>query len=451
LTLSSGAFAGGSNTASASAVNGVATFGNLVINTAGSYTLAASDGALNGATSSSFTITAATSIFVDFNAGATGFTSNFTVYNNGGANATSLAWGSALGIQDQPGPTAGGGVQSSGGVAIDSTAVYTPSTVNLSDGQVHTISEYVTAVSGLGTGDKPLQIGFLSPTSTGFNGGFSFVSARILGNNTVEFQSANGGAASSSHNTKPTGAITTGDWLKLVLTVQETASGSFQGTFSLIDYGSTGVGAGTTVLAPVSYTVTGLTGLGTAAAVSPGFRTATPASFTGHVRFDNFADPAAAPKAPSTQRPNGGSGGAPAKPSTVAAGHSAGPSPISAANTLTSGQSGAPNDFAALGNFIINLHGSSTMTAPDSKTAVGHTPVTTNAPVEASSGSAANHATGLSKPKLAVGSHAGTAGRLTQSASEMDSLDMVFRAAFGGATDGRGRDFHGHSLKSKPS
>ena len=67
--------------------------------------------------------------------------------------------------------------------------------------------------SGLGAGDKPLQIGYLSPSSTGFNAGFSFISARILGNNTVEFQSANGGAAVSTNNTRPTGTITTGDTL----------------------------------------------------------------------------------------------------------------------------------------------------------------------------------------------------------------------------------------------
>ncbi|HKI18241.1 MAG TPA: hypothetical protein VKA15_10185, partial [Isosphaeraceae bacterium] len=101
----------------------------------------------------------------------------------------------------------------------------------------------------------------------------------------------NGGTATSLDNTKPTGTIKTGDWLQLVFTTQETASGSFKGTFSLIDYGPTGVGTATTVLAPVSYTISGLTNLGTASAVSPGFRTATPASFTGHVRFDNFADP----------------------------------------------------------------------------------------------------------------------------------------------------------------
>src|SRR5262249_38126763 len=123
LTLSSGTFAGGSNTVSATAVNGVATFSNLVINTAGSYTLAASDGSLTGATSNAFTISATTSISVDFNSGASSFTSNFKVYNNGGANNTSLAWGTNFGVQDQPGPAAGGGVQSSGGVAVDSTAV----------------------------------------------------------------------------------------------------------------------------------------------------------------------------------------------------------------------------------------------------------------------------------------------------------------------------------------
>jgi hypothetical protein len=294
LTLSSGTFASGSTTVTASAVNGVATFSNLIINTPGSFTLAASDGSLTGTTSSSFTIAGAASTSDNFNSGATSFTSNFKVYNNGGANSTSLSWGAAFGVEDQSGPAAGGGVQSSGGVAIDSTAIWTPSTVNLSDGQMHTLSEYVTAVSGLGTGDKPLQIGWLSPTSTGFNAGFSFISARILGNDTVEFQYDNGGTATSIDNTKPTGTINTGDWLQLIFTTQETASGSFKGTFSLVDYGPTGIGNATTVLAPVSYTISGLANLGTASAVSPGFRTATPANFTGHVRFDNFADPSPA-------------------------------------------------------------------------------------------------------------------------------------------------------------
>src|SRR5262249_52145795 len=79
LTLSSGTFANGSNTATATAVNGVATFGGLVINAAGTYTLAASDATLTGATSNPFTITTGTSVYNDFNSGAATFTSNFTV------------------------------------------------------------------------------------------------------------------------------------------------------------------------------------------------------------------------------------------------------------------------------------------------------------------------------------------------------------------------------------
>ena len=60
LTLTSGTFAGGSNTAMATAVGGVATFNSLVIDAAGSYTLAASDGGLAGVSSGSFTISPAT-------------------------------------------------------------------------------------------------------------------------------------------------------------------------------------------------------------------------------------------------------------------------------------------------------------------------------------------------------------------------------------------------------
>src|SRR5262249_2163490 len=147
----------------------------------------------------------------------TDFTSNFAVRNNGGANSTSLAWGAAFGVQDQPGPAAGGGVQSSGSVAIDSTAIYTPSKVNLADRLIHTLSAYVPAVSGLGTGDNPSHLGYLSPPSVGFNAANSFISARILGNNTVEFQYDNGTSpATSILNTRPSGTINTGDWLDLI-------------------------------------------------------------------------------------------------------------------------------------------------------------------------------------------------------------------------------------------
>ncbi len=59
LTLNGGTFAGGGNTVTATAANGVATFSNLVIDAVGSYTLTASDGTLTSATSGSFTISPA--------------------------------------------------------------------------------------------------------------------------------------------------------------------------------------------------------------------------------------------------------------------------------------------------------------------------------------------------------------------------------------------------------
>jgi hypothetical protein len=395
LTLNGGTFAGGGTTATAAAVNGVATFGNLVINAAGTYSLTASGGALTGATSNSFSIAAGTSVYLDFNTAATDFTSNFAVHNNNGANATSLSWGAAFGIKDNSG-AAGGGVESSGSVAIDSTAIYTPSQVNLSDGQVHTLSEYVTAVSGLGTGDKPLQIGYLSPTSTGFNAGFSFISARILGNDSVEFQYDNGTSpATSIDNTAHTGTINTGDWLALIMTTQETASGSFKGTFSLIDYGPSGVGAGKTVVGPVTWSITGLTTLGTASAVSAGFRTATPSTFTGHVQFDNFAvDPPGAAKMAYLQQPSTGTSGAALSPFVVAVedinGHTISTDSSTVTLTLNHGTfsngsttvtAQAVNGVATFNNLVINTPDSYILRATDSNPNLdpAYGPVTINA------------------------------------------------------------------------
>ncbi len=56
VTLSSGTFAGGSATASATASGGVATLSTLTIDRAGSYTLKATDGSLTPANSGSFTV-----------------------------------------------------------------------------------------------------------------------------------------------------------------------------------------------------------------------------------------------------------------------------------------------------------------------------------------------------------------------------------------------------------
>ena len=70
--LNGGTFAGGNTTATAQAVNGVATFNSLVINTAGTRTLSASDGGLTGDTSNSFSMTAASPATLAFTQQPTG-------------------------------------------------------------------------------------------------------------------------------------------------------------------------------------------------------------------------------------------------------------------------------------------------------------------------------------------------------------------------------------------
>src|SRR5262249_6571216 len=175
------------------------------------------------------------------------------------------------------------------------TAAHRPPTFNPPAGAVPTASEFVTAAARA-AGDRTLQIGFLTSQTAGFNGGFSFISARVYGDHRAEFQSGNGAGttAVALNTTAATGAIATGDWLQLVFPTQEPASGSFRGTFSLLDSGPTGVAAPRLVLGPVAYTVTGLNTVGTAAAMYAGFRTANGGG-TGTLAFDNFlVDPSAA-------------------------------------------------------------------------------------------------------------------------------------------------------------
>ncbi len=57
VTVTSGSFAAGSTTAVA-AVNGIATFANLILATKGTYTFKVSDGSLTAATSGSILVVA---------------------------------------------------------------------------------------------------------------------------------------------------------------------------------------------------------------------------------------------------------------------------------------------------------------------------------------------------------------------------------------------------------
>jgi hypothetical protein len=376
LTLSGGTFAGGGNTVTAAAVNGVATFNSLAINNNGQYTITASDGSLSSAVSNIFAI--GSSAYVNFNIDANDFTSQFATNLSGNPGGTALGWNPAAGVSDNTGGTAGGGVHVSGGT--DETAVYTPVSFNLGDGATHTISMFITAAAGLSGGDRQ-QIGFVTSNTAGLNGGFSFVSARLFGNHAAEFQSGNGSgtAAVSQNNTQPTGAIATGDWLQLILTTKVVASGSFSGTFSVIDYGPTGTGFPVAVLGPVNYSVTGLNTIGTGSVMYGAFRTATGNGGTG-LNFDNFAVDQPPFKMAYLQQPTTGTAGvALATPFVVAVedinGHVVAGDSSTVTLSLNQGtfaggastaSATAVNGIASFSNLTLNVAGSYVLRANDS-------------------------------------------------------------------------------------
>jgi len=101
----------------ASAVNGVATFGNLAINALAPTPSAPPTGKPHRSHSNPFIVAAGTSVYLDFqHRRGRLHVELHRPRANGGGNTTSLSWGAGFGVQDQPGPAAGGGIQSSGSV-----------------------------------------------------------------------------------------------------------------------------------------------------------------------------------------------------------------------------------------------------------------------------------------------------------------------------------------------
>ena len=254
----------------------------------------------------------ANAISVSFNTGATdSFNANFihtqSNLNVGNVTSDTFGYSSTAGIADQPGGVNGGGVvaptSTNPSLPMDATAIYAPggtaATFNVNDGNVHTISMMIREGPGSGgtTVSKPLQIGFLAPSSTNLNLGAPFISARIFGNNQIDFQSSTGNttgvAGTDQLVTGPVSGIQTNDWLQLIFTAQQLSPGTYGGAFSLLDYGPTGLGTPTVLLAPLSYTglpgTTGLTNLEGSGLIA-GFRvgeydgTGTPV-----LSLDNFA------------------------------------------------------------------------------------------------------------------------------------------------------------------
>ena len=205
------------------------------------------------------------------------------------------------GTLDQGTSTGGGAVTTS---AADSTAVYSGGTTPLADGNVHTVSMMVKD-SDASTGDTPLQLGWLAAANQTFDGSEtvngtainpSFISARILGDSELSLESANAGTTTSAATVNFTTAATSGDWLQLTVSAQETntSTGAFTVTYSVTEFGPNGNSPAKVLLAPATITETsaGLAGIVGFA----GFH----GSGTGYTSDDFSLDPTYAVPAPPT-------------------------------------------------------------------------------------------------------------------------------------------------------
>ena len=273
----------------AQAVNGVATFSNLAIASTGNYTLIATDSSLTSAVSNGFYI--GPTAFVNFNAGATTFTSQFALNNQGNPGGTrTLAGARLMGLttRQERRPAAGSHPQA----AAPIRPPFTPRRLSICRmGWSIRFPNSSPRRPALAVATNFCRSASSRPTHrVSIPISRSFPPAFLAIRPSSSSQTTAGSSATSIDNTSVTGTINTGDWLQLIFTTDETASGNFQGTFSVLDYGPTGVSAPTTVLAAVPYSVTGLTTLGTASAVYAGFRSIVVESLAhGALGFDNFA------------------------------------------------------------------------------------------------------------------------------------------------------------------
>ena len=195
LTLSSGMFVGGGTTVTAQAVNGIATFSSLSI---------ANNGAVythRHRRQPGFGPFEHVHHWIDrfrqLQYGVDRFHRAVRHQPDRRARRHELELDATAGVGDPDGRHGRRRRSKSPAVSTDETAVYTPTTFNLSDGNPHTISLFLTAAAGLNGNDRN-QLGFLTSSTAGLNGGFSFISARIYGNDSINFQYDNGDSSATT-------------------------------------------------------------------------------------------------------------------------------------------------------------------------------------------------------------------------------------------------------------
>ncbi len=212
----------------------------------------------------------AQSLFLNFN-GVNPFEHGLGQTDNG----LTLTWESTGGIADANTET--GCVVSSGASGKAKAAHIGAPSFSLYNGISYTLSEYV-KVNGIGsTGDYVLGLAFSDPTVLSHdNNVIGAILEDVDGTNLAVVPTWQ----DPTKQYKPAISLTSqpaiGDWVKQTYTVQETdvTTGVFAYTVQVDDFGSTGVGAPTSLLAPTAGTITDATLGGRATADwLPGWKT----------------------------------------------------------------------------------------------------------------------------------------------------------------------------------
>lgn len=195
---------------------------------------------------------------IDFNAGATDLTNNFSVNFDGAPVSTAPGGGGNFVWNSTAGAGFGPGVSNPN--TTDATAEYIGPNHATTDTAFKLTSGASVSVlfmsQNIGT-DRSVQIGFLNKFSTSFNndganngvsaaqraisGATAFLSARVYGTGQIEQQVKSSGSNSAANLTvraaDPFLPLIDNEWYRLTLSVTETAANTFTLLSSLDDFG----------------------------------------------------------------------------------------------------------------------------------------------------------------------------------------------------------------------
>lgn len=247
---------------------------------------------------------------IDFNAGATDLTNNFSVNFDGAPVSTAPGGGGNFNWNANGGISGGGGLLNPN--TTDATAEYigpnhatTDTAFKLTSGA--SVSVMFTSAN-IGT-DRTVQVGFVNKFSTSFNndganaavsaaqraisGATAFLSVRVYGTGQLEQQTKASGSNSAATLTVRTAdpflPLIDNEWYKLTLSVTETAASTFTLLSTLDDYGGDGSRLVSNLFTQTSSTPVSITGFDNSANdVGVGNALGAVRQVTNNPQMDNF-------------------------------------------------------------------------------------------------------------------------------------------------------------------